>query len=391
MINILVAGDLFPNDRVYDLIETCNFETVFGDIKQEVADNDYTIVNFEGTIIYDENTEGIEKCGPNLRITERTLEAIKYAGFKGVTLANNHFSDFGDKGVANTIESLEKFGIDYVGGGYNLENASKVLYKKIKGKTIAFVNLCENEFTVASIRNGGSNPLDTVHNYYQITEAKKISDFVIVITHGGPEHYQYPTPRMQKIYRFFVDIGADIIINHHQHCFSGYESFNKGLIFYGIGNFSFDFPSRRQEKWNQGFMVKIIIDENDNINKTINFKLLPYLQGDIYPGIKLMDDKDKNYFFEEVTKINLLIKDTIQLNKLYEMFIEDTKNEYLSVLKPLYSRRVQKIINNKLFPASLRKKFFPEYLTKNRILHLISFFQCESHQDRILNLLKKLK
>lgn len=42
---------------------------------------------------------------------------------------------------------------------------------------------------------------------------------------------------MQEIYRFFVDIGADAVINHHQHCYSGYEVYKEKPIFYGLGNF----------------------------------------------------------------------------------------------------------------------------------------------------------
>ena len=51
-----------------------------------------------------------------------------------------------------------------------------------------------------------------------VEEAKKKADFVLVIVHGGSEHFQLPTPRMQATYRFFVDAGADAVVNHHQHC-----------------------------------------------------------------------------------------------------------------------------------------------------------------------------
>ena len=28
------------------------------------------------------------------------------------------------------------------------------------------------------------------------------------------------------MYRFFIDASADAVINHHQHCYSGYEEYH---------------------------------------------------------------------------------------------------------------------------------------------------------------------
>ena len=70
--------------------------------------------------------------------------------------------------------------------------------------------------------NIGANPIDIIDNAAQIKKAKKECDFVIVIAHGGHEYYNLPSPRMQKLYRFFAENGADIVIGHHTHCVSGH-------------------------------------------------------------------------------------------------------------------------------------------------------------------------
>ena len=54
---------------------------------------------------------------------------------------------------------------------------------------------------------------------------------MFLILHGGIEHYQLPSPRMKKWYRHIIDLGASAIVNHHQHCFSGYELYNGKPIF----------------------------------------------------------------------------------------------------------------------------------------------------------------
>jgi len=52
-----------------------------------------------------------------------------------------------------------------------------------------------------------------------ILSRPKKADCVLVIIHGGSEHYIHPSPRILEIYRFLVDIGASAVINHHMLCF----------------------------------------------------------------------------------------------------------------------------------------------------------------------------
>ncbi|MBQ9230187.1 MAG: CapA family protein [Prevotella sp.] len=58
---------------------------------------DYSIVNFECPVA-DNRCQPIAKYGPNLRCSKRGVEAVKWAGFDCVTLANNHFLDYGEGG-----------------------------------------------------------------------------------------------------------------------------------------------------------------------------------------------------------------------------------------------------------------------------------------------------
>ena len=98
--------------------------------------------------------------------------------------------------MEKTIAQLKAQNMDYVGGGLDHNEAHETLYKTIGGETFAFINCCEHEFSIATEQSGGSNPLNPVMQWYAITEAKQKADHVIVIVHGGPEHYSLPTPRM---------------------------------------------------------------------------------------------------------------------------------------------------------------------------------------------------
>lgn len=121
-----------------------------------------------------------------------------------MSLANNHIMDYGDTAFFETIESARKYEIDIVGAGKNLEDASRVLYIKKNEVTIAVINCCEHEFSIATDNKAGANPLNPLKQYYQIQKARNEADYVIMIIHGGVEHHQYPTKRMVQTYLFLL-------------------------------------------------------------------------------------------------------------------------------------------------------------------------------------------
>ena len=374
---ILVAGDFCPQNRVAEVFTREDFEFVLGDVKEIIADADYSIVNFECPVTKG-GEEPIEKCGPNLQCSEIGMEAVKWAGFDCVTLANNHFLDYGKEGVENTLEACEKYVVDTVGGGMTLKEASKILYKEIDGMTLAIINCCEHEFSIATDETSGSNPLDPIQQYYAIHEARTKADIILVIVHGGNEHYRLPSLRMQNIYRFFVDAGADAVVNHHQHCYSGYEIYNGKPIFYGLGNFLFDADCYRKSAWNEGYMVLL----NFVKGKPINQKLYPYVQCDNVPGIRLMDEDNQFYFEKQMKLLCEDIQDKKTIENKYKVWVEANSKWILSLFEP-YSSRLAKSL--------LFRGFLPSYLKGERLNMLLNYLLCESHFDRVKHMLQSIK
>lgn len=361
-IKILIAADFHPHGVIGEMIVKHNY-SFFDDVQPIISASDYAILNMESPVVTNARSKEIVKNGPCLKCPAETINAIKQAGFKGVTLANNHFYDYGEDGVMNTLNACSKAGLDYVGGGKNIEEASRILYKEIKGIRIAFVNFCENEFSIASTEKGGSAPLNPVTNYYQIKEARANADYVIVIVHGGTEGYQLPTPRMQDTYRFFVDSGADVVINHHQHCLSGYELYHEKPIFYGLGNFCF--PQDVGEStplWENGYMVQLKIGE------TVSFELIPYNQCGKEPKVKLLNNK--NNFEIQIKHLNDIINNRNELEGSFEKMASENRRDMS--LEPLQNRYVR---------ALQRHHWLPTLIGRRQFLDIVNFINCESHLD----------
>lgn len=366
MSSILIAGDFCPKDRVASMIENSQGEAILSDVSSTIKNADFSIVNFECPVVTTPAQPLIKK-GPNLCCKVDAIEIIKKAGFKCATLANNHFRDFGDSGCSDTINKLDKYGIKHVGGGRNLKDSQKILYENISGKVIALVNFCENEFSIATESHAGSAPLDLVSNYRQIQEAKKNSDYVIVIVHGGHELFQLPSLRMKRTYRWFVDIGADVVVNHHQHCYSGYELYNNAPIFYGIGNFCFDWNGRRDKMWTEGFMLELFIDNG------VDFKLIPYVQCREEAIVRRMDEDEAKTFYDNIEAINIIINDDQKIKSaIDEYYMECYKDCEIMLGNMSDSRIVRGLKRRGLLPSKISGK-------RRNILY--DYIMCESHKD----------
>lgn len=364
---IIVSGDYCPRERVASEIERGNFSSLFKEVKSVLDDSDYSIVNLECPVV--ENVaQPIMKCGPNLKCNNKGIEALKWTGFDCVTLANNHFYDYGEEGVEDTLKALVRNELDYVGGGKNIYDASKTLYKEICGYKLAIINCCEHEFSIATESSAGSNPLNVIQQYYAIREAKQTSDYVIVVVHGGVEHFWLPSPRMKETYRFFVDAGADAVINHHQHCYSGYEVFKNKPIIYGVGNYCFD-GKRDNERWSTGYIISLNLYEN-----ITDFSLIPYkqcYQNEV--GVHLLSKEERKVFNERIKKYNSIITDDATNKDEYFQWCQSRENLYKFAINPIYNRYTRLF-----FDSICGKKIF-----RKKWVYSKDIIENESHVERL--------
>ena len=367
-VSILIAGDYSPKERIQVAIDTKSYTHLFPGIKDVVQSVDYSIINFESTIPTIDSIPS-EKIGSNLKTNEGALELLKFLGFDMLTMANNHIMDYGNSALLNTIQKASVAGFDMVGVGDSLPEARAFKVIDIATNKIAILNACENEFSIATANSMGANPLDLINLSYDIKSAKERADFVILIIHGGIEHYQLPSPRMKRWYQFLIDQGVDAIFNHHQHCYSGYEVYKGKPIFYGLGNFCFDSSSDirlRHTTYNYGYMVKL------NLSDSISFDIIPYEQCYNLPGVYLLNDHLFNEFKNNISYLNSIIADESKLREKFKEMACKKRDFIYRGFYPFTGR-----IAYKLFSLGL----IPSFLNKRRIQILNSILRCESHND----------
>lgn len=376
-LTVIVAGDLAPIHQIEQFCsnKNYNYEQLFNDSVSILKDKDLSVINLECPLT--RKSSPIKKCGPNFKANPSCINLLKYAGFDVVTLANNHILDHGTDGLTDTLNLCEQHKIRFVGAGANLEEASKPLTIEVRGKLLTFLNFAENEFSIASIDKAGANPLNPMSNYNQIMSAKKYSDYVILIIHGGNESYPLPNPNLRETCRFFSELGASAIILHHTHTPSGYEIYNKVPIFYGLGNFLF--PRKKEyvshDPWYEGFFVKLYLKEYGQID----FKIFPYYQNKGRIGLNLMNAEEKKLFLAKLENYNTIIRNDHLLRQEWEIHCQKNKIEYLSYFLML------NFIERQFFKRNI---FTKRLIKEEKFRYILNIIRCESHRDSIIKALE---
>ncbi len=213
-------------------------------VKNVLAASDINLANLESPIAVGGH-EYFEKQF-RFRAEPQVAPALRAAGFNLVTLANNHSMDFGGEALAETLRHLSANGIAWIGAGKNLTEARKMALYSIKGKKIAFLGYSLTqpiEFFAGTDRPGtapGYEKLVTA----DITAARSQADYVIVSFHWGKEANSTVQAYQRAAAHKAIDAGADVIIGHHPHILQGVERYNRGIIFYSLGNFAFASKSK---------------------------------------------------------------------------------------------------------------------------------------------------
>ena len=211
MMKILIGADLVPTHTNIDLFAAGDVRSLVGqELFQIIDEADYRIFNLEVPLTDQEKP--ILKCGPNLIAPTKCISGYQALGVDLLTLANNHILDQDQQGLDSTCAVLDAAGIAYTGVGKTPEEAAKPYIFECDGKQIGVYACAEHEFSIVTEHSAGANPIDLLESPDHVAALKAKCDYVIVLYHGGKEHYRYPSPNLQKVCRKLVEKGADLVI-----------------------------------------------------------------------------------------------------------------------------------------------------------------------------------
>ncbi|MBO5008378.1 MAG: CapA family protein [Clostridia bacterium] len=313
----LLLGDLCHIERNREYFENVDMKTLFNDTLEHFEGNDICFVNLECAVTESDNA--IKKFGPNLKVCRGTVDVMKNLGVTLCGLSNNHIFDFGVEGALDTMKALDDAGITYTGFGKNYEDSRKNYIVEKNGEKIAFIAVCEHEYSYALEDRMGSRPFNEFETMADIRAAKAEADKVIVLYHGGKEYCQYPSPRLINACREMSNNGADVVLCQHTHCIGCYENYNGTHILYGQGNFNFIPLDGVPDVWHYSVMVKY-----DTVSNEIDF--VPTVNTEY--GIELAKGEVKDRIMNSFAKRNESITDGTWKDG-WHAFCEDYKEQYI--------------------------------------------------------------
>jgi poly-gamma-glutamate capsule biosynthesis protein CapA/YwtB (metallophosphatase superfamily) len=371
-IKILFTGDFCPINRIEKLALKQDFGAIFNDFIDVFSGNDLNVVDLECPLTEADSLR--LKIGPYQKAHPDCIKALKFVNIHLAAMANNHIMDYDSGGVIDTIELCKAYDIDIVGIGRTVVDARKPFSVNIKSRRIAILNFADNEFISTPDGSFNCNPFNFIQCFQDVVTTRQNHDYIIVILHAGNEFYELPSPRTKKLYRDIIDLGADAIISHHTHFFSGYEIYKSKPIFYGLGNFIYDWPKKINSGWNKGYVVRLHLSEKTD------FEIIPLKQCNEEAGVFHLNVEEKEDFIKELVRLNQIIVDDKKLEIEFQKYCESVFPMYDAFIEPHFGKYI----------TYLRKRgLFPKLISPRKRLFLLNLTRCESHREVLIRLLKQ--
>lgn len=284
LLKISFGGDLMclqaQNEAVMRKYGRYDYTEALEWLKPLLSDSDYVVANLE-TPLSDAGLSDEQIC---FNTPASFAEAIKAVGFDFLQTCNNHCLDRGVEGMTQTLDVLDKEGLEHSGTYRSQEESEQVFFKEICGVKVAFVcctfgtnsehngqilptgeiwrvdllkkqnklskvasrvsdapiitSMIPDNVSVAAITNSANVPY-VERIKLKIERAKKEADIVIVLPHIGGQYNPAPGAWSKWTVDWMSQLNPDLIVAGHPHVPLRTEKVNGVFTAWSLGNLSF--------------------------------------------------------------------------------------------------------------------------------------------------------
>ena len=371
--NFLIGADIVPTRSNVDRFVQAQSRDLVGDALLDILNGaSCRIFNLEVPLV--ERETPILKYGPNLQAPTAAVEGFKALGIDCLALANNHILDQGAQGLQSTVSALDSAGISHLGAGNSIAGARRPFVFPFGGRRVGVYACAEHEFSTATEKTPGANPFDPLWSPDHVAALKNEVDYVVVLYHGGKEHYRYPSPDLQRICRRFVDKGADLVVCQHSHCIGCEEKYGAGTIVYGQGNFIFDYSD--SEFWQTGLLI--------SVGRDFAIEYLPIVKAG--NGVRLAEQGAAQEIMDGFYARSNQIKAEGFLEKAYSEFAQGYLADYESAFRgrrTIVERGLNKLSGGKYSRWKSGRRF-----DRLSLVRIVNYVNCEAHRELLLSALR---
>lgn len=283
-LKISFGGDLMclqaQNEAVMRKYGCYDYKETLAALKSLFEDSDYVVANLETPL----SSAGLSEEQICFNTPSSFAEAIKEAGIHFLQTCNNHCLDRGVAGLEQTLDVLDKNGLDHSGTYRSKEESDEIFVKVIAGVKVAFIcctfgtnsehngqilsadeiwcvdllkkqnklskvaskvsdapiitSMIPDNVSVAAITNSANIPYtERIKN--KIEQAKREADIVVVIPHIGGQYNPAPGAWSKWTVDWMSQLNPDCIIAGHPHVPLRTEKVNGVFTAWSLGNLSF--------------------------------------------------------------------------------------------------------------------------------------------------------
>lgn len=252
---IMACGDIFPADHYFSIghgwADPRRVHKALSPINRYLNGADVVLGNLEAPLSHHSKVSRGYRYN-TFRGDPACAKVLKRAGFSHLGLANNHMLQHGEAAFHETRKSLVGAGISPVGivdesGGIGFELIS------CRGITVALI--------AASLVQDSQEKSGRLYNRPRrstlltlVSRLSQQADHVILFLHWGIEGMTLPSLNEVVFGRKLIEAGASLIFGHHPHILRPVERWQKGLIFYSLGNLLFDL------EWHYPYTLGMLAD-----------------------------------------------------------------------------------------------------------------------------------
>ncbi|HEY9617589.1 MAG TPA: CapA family protein [Microcoleaceae cyanobacterium] len=233
-VSLLFSGDVTLADHFQEVIGK-DYEKVFAKM-DEYRKADLAMVNLENPLT--RSTLAMPDKQFNFKADPDSVKVLTSGGVDLVTIANNHSMDYQAEGLKETMDVLDKAGIQHIGAGNQLTEARRPDIFDVKGQRIAYLAYYGDEYG-AEDNKAGVSSIKEERIAEDIKSIRDQVDWIVVNFHWGQELATHPADWQTELGRFTIDQGADLVVGHHPHVLQGAEIYRGRPIVYSLGNFIF--------------------------------------------------------------------------------------------------------------------------------------------------------
>ncbi|WP_204140650.1 CapA family protein [Halomicronema sp. CCY15110] len=165
------------------------------------------------------------------------INLLKEGGVDLVNLTGKQALAYGEQGLAETLDTLDRNGVFRVGAGRGQREARRPEIVDVKGQRIAYLSY-DRDFSLAADESlGGVNAVTLKDIVADIQAIRDEVDWLVVSYRWSTEPPATPAESQTNLAKLAIDQGADLVVGQHPHQLQGAELYKGRPIAYSLGDF----------------------------------------------------------------------------------------------------------------------------------------------------------